>query len=259
MNTLTTNSTLIDSLPEATKKIALSPKISEVPNLESIIRQLYNFAAEYTGIKGSITEDKLNKAVHYSTLDIQHQFPYLRVEEIKTAVNNGVRGVYGDNYGLNAATFNKWLVNYIQQTREDLMRPYIDVIKQINQAKTDELFAEKERKLQEDMKSKHNLQSVKEMTLQLYKKNRIIMYGGGELYRSLVASGEIVDNWEQYINKVAQWAKNEKLKRMSNGQKHNDLTEVLQAIQSNAIDKVQLQCRQMILQEWIERQICTIK
>ncbi len=81
------------------------------------------------------------------------------------------------------------------------------------------------------------------------------MYGGGELYRSLVASGEIVDNWEQYINKVAQWAKNEKLKRMSNGQKHNDLTEVLQAIQSNAIDKVQLQCRQMILQEWIEKQI----
>lgn len=255
MNTLTTNSTLINSLPEATKKIALSPKVEDVPNIESMIRQLYNFAAEYMGIKASLSEDAMNKAVHYSTLDIQHTYPYLRTEEIKTAVNNGVRGVYGDNYGLNAATFNKWLVNYIQQTRDELMQPYIETLKKINQAKTDELFAEKEKQLQADMKSKHNLQSVKEMTIQLYKKNRIIMYGGGELYRALVASGEIIDNWEEYTGKVEQWAKTEKLKRIHNGQKHNDLTEVLQAIQSNAIDKVQLQCRQMILQEWIEKQL----
>jgi len=239
-------------LPDNIRQIIESPLIKD-SNIRDEVRKLYTFAIQYMGLKGSITEHDLNTAVNFSTADIEHQYPYLRINELQVAVNNGVRGEYGDNFGLNAATFNKWIKNYIQTTRPELLQPYSESIKRHNQELNDAKRIEAEKKQQDEMKSRFNLETARQMTIDLYKKHRIIMYGGGEFYRHLVSEGQICDNWEKYIPKVEQWAKGEKLKRMNNGQKHNDLTEVLVAIQSNAMDKIQLNCRQMILQEWIEK------
>jgi len=246
---------ILSELPLETKRIIESPKVTDAGDLKQVIKALYKFAADYQGLKASITDEAMNTAIHYSAMDIEHHYPYLRLEELTTAVNNGARGVYGENYGLNAATFNKWITHYIQQTRPELMQPYIDRVREINQRKTNELIAEQEKQLQDEMKNKYNLQTAIELTIDLYRKHRIIMYGGGQVYNSLLEKNEIQDNWQDYVGKVEQWVRTEKFKRISSGRKHNDLTDMLNAIESNNINQVQLQCRQMILQEWIERQI----
>lgn len=48
--------------------------------------------------------------------EIRSNFAFIRTEEIRLAFANGVRGEYGDFYGLNIKTFYSWLKNY--QTSE---------------------------------------------------------------------------------------------------------------------------------------------
>ncbi|HYG84554.1 MAG TPA: hypothetical protein VD907_06800 [Verrucomicrobiae bacterium] len=51
--------------------------------------------------------------------DIQTYTPNLRLEEIGIAFQNGVRGKYGDYFGLNVVTFNKFLVAYLSSGERD--------------------------------------------------------------------------------------------------------------------------------------------
>lgn len=46
--------------------------------------------------------------------DIQSRFSALTIEEIRIALDNGIRGDYGAFYGLNVITFNNWLKAYKQ-------------------------------------------------------------------------------------------------------------------------------------------------
>jgi len=45
--------------------------------------------------------------------DIQTRFKLLELPEIKKAFDDGVRGVYGEYYGISVLTINKWLKSYI--------------------------------------------------------------------------------------------------------------------------------------------------
>lgn len=46
--------------------------------------------------------------------DLRNRFKNLTLAEVKTAMDNGVRGCYGDYYGINVVTINKWLKAYTE-------------------------------------------------------------------------------------------------------------------------------------------------
>lgn len=49
--------------------------------------------------------------------EIKTFFPFLKVEELKLSFRNGVRGEYGEFFGLNIVTFHKWIKGFISDER----------------------------------------------------------------------------------------------------------------------------------------------
>jgi len=52
--------------------------------------------------------------------EIIRYFPFIRIQEVKIAFENGCRKDYGDFFGINVATFNLWIKGYLaDQRRKD--------------------------------------------------------------------------------------------------------------------------------------------
>lgn len=60
-----------------------------------------------------ISQDAKSVILEEVPKDIQTRFRVLELPEIKKAIEDGVRGVYGEYYGINTVTINKWLKSYV--------------------------------------------------------------------------------------------------------------------------------------------------
>jgi len=49
--------------------------------------------------------------------EVKRYFPNLKVGELDLCFQNGVRGLYGDNFGLNIVTFHKWINEYMKEDK----------------------------------------------------------------------------------------------------------------------------------------------
>jgi len=93
--------------------VKYSVKTKDIPRneLDSFLYQVVAEAFISTGFKS----DKMQVMAIIDILskDIQTRFKLLELPEIKTAVANGVRFVYGEYAGISVATINKWLQCYV--------------------------------------------------------------------------------------------------------------------------------------------------
>lgn len=49
--------------------------------------------------------------------EVKRYFPNLKVGELDLCFQNGVRGQYGENFGLNIVTFHKWIKAYLNEEK----------------------------------------------------------------------------------------------------------------------------------------------
>ncbi|WP_316778327.1 hypothetical protein [Pedobacter antarcticus] len=60
-----------------------------------------------------MSANELNFMINELTKKIRDRYKSIRTEEIPTAFSNGVRGEYGEYYGLNLITFEKFIMGYL--------------------------------------------------------------------------------------------------------------------------------------------------
>lgn len=79
--------------------------------LELFVGQQITRALLVAGFK--LSDQEIKVILEEVPKDIQTRFKLLELPEIKKAIEDGVRGIYGDYYGISTVTINKWLKAYI--------------------------------------------------------------------------------------------------------------------------------------------------
>jgi hypothetical protein len=96
------------------------PKICEIQDMNVVVKQIHTLVNMTIMDKGiTMPVEEQNYLKQRITEDIMRDFTRYTLEEIKLAFYYGVRGEMGEFYGLNSATFYKWLKDF----RYELMPP----------------------------------------------------------------------------------------------------------------------------------------
>lgn len=96
------------------------PKICEIQDMNVVVKQIHTLVNMTIMDKGvTMPVEEQNYLKQRITEDIMRDFTRYTLEEIKLAWYYGVRGEMGEFYGLNSATFYKWLKDF----RYELMPP----------------------------------------------------------------------------------------------------------------------------------------
>jgi hypothetical protein len=96
------------------------PKICEIQDMNVVVKQIHTLINLTIMDKGvTMPVEEQNYLKQRITEDIMRDFTRYTLEEIKLAWYYGVRGEMGEFYGLNSATFYKWLKDF----RYELMPP----------------------------------------------------------------------------------------------------------------------------------------
>jgi uncharacterized protein YeeX (DUF496 family) len=78
-------------------------------------------------IESGITPETMPKPdqkvfISMSVDEVKNEFSYLTIEDVRIAIKKGIRLEYGKFYGLNIATINFWLKEYINTTKKLAMK-----------------------------------------------------------------------------------------------------------------------------------------
>lgn len=90
-----------------------STKILEMPK-EIVVNQIYDMLTKAyydSGIQSPAPKDLvlLSKAIHD---EIKAYFSFLRIDELRICLANGIRGEYGEFYGINIKSIHSWIRAY---------------------------------------------------------------------------------------------------------------------------------------------------
>jgi hypothetical protein len=89
------------------------PKICEIQDMNVVVKQIHTLVNMTIMDKGiTMPVEEQNYLKQRITEDIMRDFTRYTLEEIKLAFYYGVRGEMGQFYGLNSATFYKWLKDF---------------------------------------------------------------------------------------------------------------------------------------------------
>jgi hypothetical protein len=138
-----------DSLPLRLQTFAISrigkKSIRDLhPNqVRDSVKIIVNRAFTESGQTKAVTAEML--AFQYDTLigELTGRFKDLTIEELQEAFKMGIRGEFGEYFGLCAATYHKFIKSYFERPeRAESMRVYLDAV---NKELTKELTPEEKR------------------------------------------------------------------------------------------------------------------
>lgn len=157
--------------------------------------------------------------------DILQYFKFIRIEEVEIALNNGVRGEYGEFFGLSLSTFHKWLRAYqTSEIRKTKLKEQVKVEKEVNKAEV----------------KREYWRSIQRQFRVFKESGKLDLFMPTELFRSLWEAGFIKMSKaesNEYLDKAKErlLAEKEMLKRpTSKAEKHraNVLGALLSAFES---------------------------
>ena len=93
-------------------KISEMKKSELVKELNNILTKTYFDAGQIMPGFNTQEQTKNLQVLSVALYDELQQFKFLRIEELKIAFKNGVRGEYGEFFGINIKTFYQWLKGY---------------------------------------------------------------------------------------------------------------------------------------------------
>ena len=102
------------------------------PNqIKEACTQIINLAFVESGQTKQATSEMLSFQRDTLLDELKGLFKNLTLEELKEAFKMGVRGEFGEYFGLCAATYHKWIKNYFERPeRAEAMRVYLDLNRQ---------------------------------------------------------------------------------------------------------------------------------
>lgn len=124
-----------------------STKLSEMKKgdatkelIDILVKTYYDAGQVMPGSSQQIQKENL-QILAGALLEETKQFKFLRIEEIKIAFKNGVRGEYGDWFGINIKTFYQWIKGYqFDEKRKNALQ----AIKEANQVEYKPVMSESE-------------------------------------------------------------------------------------------------------------------
>lgn len=76
--------------------------------------------------------------------EIKDSFPFIRIDELKLAFKHGLRGEYGEYFGLNIKTYNQWIKGWqFDQKRQEAIKR----IKEANEREPDPIMSKEQAEL----------------------------------------------------------------------------------------------------------------
>lgn len=182
--------------------------------------------------------------------DIQTRFKLLELPEIKTAIEDGVRGVYGEYFGINTVSINKWLKAYVDGGNHQtyLASKPVPELKQI---------AEKAPLTQGEIDN-----IMKEGIVQCfidYQRTGFIIDFGSVRYDWLFTNGILIPEDEQIENYLSEARQTVEANAFNKKQSiyRNDRAEALKEIaelngMTDTHTKIQSEAKKLALSEWFE-------
>jgi len=113
------NSELVIKKDENPYKLALlSDRVSDMPKGKALAEIYDTFSNMYLDSGQAIPEKEYQRLLADRWYkEILTDFKFLRVEEMKLAFKNGLRGEYGEYFGLNIKSFNQWIKGFIAEEK----------------------------------------------------------------------------------------------------------------------------------------------
>jgi hypothetical protein len=161
------------------KNALASARVKDVPDaaVESaagfMLLELFTLAGQVPDLKDA--EVLLKQFAH----DLPDRFPALTLNEVKIALGKGIRGDYGEYFGINVVSINKWLKAYMESSERaeavrEQRRPYLPQRAEWTDAEKDACLA-----------------AAYDRCLTKYRKTGVIHDAGNAVYDWLDSKGKI--------------------------------------------------------------------
>lgn len=129
--TLTVSDIQKSSIPELTKKVIIAsqnfPKIRTLDEKVSRDYLIDLLAAVIWESGHNIEADEQKILINYMIEEIKNDFSNLTLEEVKIALKKGLRGYYGQVFGMNVKMMYSWLESYVSETKAESLK-YLTII-----------------------------------------------------------------------------------------------------------------------------------
>lgn len=182
--------------------------------------------------------------------DIQTRFPLLELPEIKKAFDDGVRGLYGEYFGISVLTINKWLKSYMDSgAHQEYIASKVKELKLLLPEKTKPTDEEIDEMIRSGLAD----------CFETYKATgKAIDYGSVRIdyllrKKIIIPSKEEREEYKQQAREMLLSdanAKRESINRIERNEANLELTELLQADDKNA--KIQTLAKNLCLMEFFE-------
>lgn len=115
-NKITIAPTILSIYEQNIVKASLGVKIKDLPN--DFHAELILLIAKVYADKGQIAEPTQIKSLALSLCnELKAYFKGITLEEVKIALESGIRGEYGEYFGINIISFNQFIKGYISDSR----------------------------------------------------------------------------------------------------------------------------------------------
>jgi len=226
-------------------------RASEI-NRTALANFLYQLLANIFLVAGYKSDEKqMQFLLEEVAKDIQTRFRLLELPEIKKAFDDGVRCLYGDYYGINTVTINKWLKSYVDSGEHN---KYLE-----NKVKTLAPLLEEKTRLSEAEIDDIIRAGIITCFINYQITGVVLDYGSPKidwlLKKGIIkpTPEERSDYKEQARQELEQNArdKKESINRMDRNEAKKEMEELLTMLDSDT--KIQSLAKNMCLRDWFER------
>lgn len=129
--TLTIEDVHASGIPELNRQVIIvSQNYPKIRNISE--KELTDKLIEMIGIiiwesGHNVTEQEQTALIQYMIEEIKSDFSNLTLEEVKFALKKGLRGFYGEVFGVNVKMMYEWLQAYVSETKAESLK-YLQVI-----------------------------------------------------------------------------------------------------------------------------------
>ena len=199
------------------------------------------------------TEKEISIIVIGLIEEIQSYFPNLTMQELKIALNKGIRGEFGEFMGVNVITYHKFIKAFLNdEKRKDVILKQREYIEEQNRAKSESEIAQIEKEFWENETKR----------IAEFKKTGVLKTDNYEtLYKIYEKAGKIdlsnSEKWELFVKAKAETL--QELRKLSakvdNPKKINEQIKRIESKQTTKIDDlkiVDMACK-MIMEDYYSK------
>lgn len=227
-------------LVSTTEKIFNSPVVTKVESSELLNFLIDNVTKLLHDLGQKVESDSLLQLSASLQESLTTEFKWITISEIPEIFKQGRRGDFGEFYGVNLNTIEVWIRSYYEHKRAEIVKR--------NSTKSEApVISEEETKKRNDKAVQNALIEIVSDYKQKKSINPCFMF----LYNYLFDNGHLPKQTPEYVKEIKERA----IKIVEERMKHDRVTKGIKIIESHKAKKLPGVCRELVLEDWVKKQI----